>query len=182
MPSISRLRLCLHSVRIGGFLAANATVLAAPAGASHFHGWQDLLTNKVIACGIAAIALFVISLLLRGIVKLISLAMVVVLALGAFWFLRDAWSHRAELLPREWNALADKTLQSPKAQAAWQSVQKELSHVSAETRARLSAGTDDARKSLSAMLEAKAAEMRKTGGKSEAEELLRLRELFATKR
>ena len=54
--------------------------------------------------------------------------------------------------------------------------------MSAETRARLSAGTDDARKSLSAMLEAKAAEMRKTGGKSEAEELLRLRELFATKR
>ena len=141
-----------------------------------------MLTNKVIACLVAAVGLFLISLVLRGILKLISLAVVVALALGAFWFVREAWSHRAQLLPREWNALADKTLQSPKAQAAWKSVQSELSHVSAETRARLSAGTDDARKSLSAMLESKAQEMRKAGSKSEADELLRLRELFATRR
>ena len=182
MPLISRLRLRLQSALIGGFLATNAVALAAPTGSAHFRGWQDLLTNKVIACGAAALGLFLVSLVLKGIVKLISLVVVVVLALGAFWFVRDAWSHRAELLPREWNALADKSLQSPKAQAAWQSVQSELSHLSAEARARLSAGTDDARKSLSAMLESKATEMRKAGSKAEAEELLRLRELFATKR
>ena len=167
---------------ISGFLAAHTAAFAAPANASRFHGWQDLFTEKVIACGAAALVLLVISLLLRGMLKLISLAVVLVLAIGAFWFLRDAWTHRAQLLPREWLALADKTLHSQKAQSAWESVQSELSHASSEARGRLSAGTDDVRRTLTAKLESKAAELRKAGNKTDAEELLRLRELFATKR
>lgn len=182
MFALSRIQPCLRFALAVGFLATNGTAFAAPAGASQLHAWQDLLTTKVVACVAAAVGLFIISLVLRGLLKLISLAVVAVLALGAFWFLRDAWAHRVELLPREWNALAERTLQSQRARAAWQSVQSELSHLSSEARARLSAGTDDARRSLSAMLDNKAAEMRKTGSKSEAEELLRLRELFATRR
>ena len=182
MFRISRSRLCSRSAGVCGFFAVRVAAFAAPAGASRVHGWQDLLTDKVIACGVAAIALLLLSLLLRGMLKVISLAIVVVLAVGAFWFLREAWGHRAEFLPREWTALADQTLSSPKAQSAWQSVQSELSHASAEARARLSAGTDDARRSLAAKLEAKAAELRKAGSRTEADELLRLREMVAAEK
>lgn len=168
-----------HLARI---LACCGICMANIAAAPVHSDWRELFTGRVLACGVAAIALLLISLLLRGMLKLISLALVVVLAAGAFWFLREAWGHRAGFLPREWTALAERTLHSPKAQAAWEAVQSELSHVSAGARGRLAAGTDDARRSLAARLESKAAELRKAGNKAEAEELLRLREKFATGR
>jgi hypothetical protein len=141
-------------------------------------GWQQLLTDKVIACGAAAIALLVLSLLLRGLVKLVSLALVVVLAAGAFWFFREAWNHRSELLPGEWTALADKTLDNPKTRAAWRSVQEELSSLSSDTRKRLVAGTDDARRTVLEKLDARARALRKEGSKAEAAKLDRLGELI----
>ena len=67
MLHIPRIRPCLRSTLVGGLLAGNAVVFAAPVGAPQFHGWQDLLTNKVIACLVAAVGLFLISLVLRGI-------------------------------------------------------------------------------------------------------------------
>ena len=136
------------------------------------------MSDKVLICGAAAIGLFVISLLLRGLLKVISLVLVIVLIAGAFWFLRDTWEHRAELLPREWTSLAERTLESPKAKAAWQSLQSELGHLSASARERLAAGTDSARRSVQAKLEAKARELRKEGGNIEADQIARLAELM----
>jgi len=147
---------------------------AAPTGG----GWQQLLTDKVIACGAIAVALLVLSLLLRGLLKLLTLALFVVLAAGAFWFLREAWLHRAELLPHEWNAMADETLDNPKARAAWQSVQDELSSLSADTRERLVAGTDDARRTVLEKLDTRARNLRKEGSKAEAAKLDRLAALI----
>ncbi|MEO6785240.1 MAG: hypothetical protein ABI318_03815, partial [Chthoniobacteraceae bacterium] len=128
----------------------------AAAAAPHAEGWRHWFSDKVVVCGVAAVALLVLSLLLRGLLKVITLALVVVLAAGAFWFLRDTWDHRSELLPREWAALVDSTLDTPKARAAWQSVESELGHLSASARAHLAAGTDDARRTVVAKLEARA--------------------------
>ena len=149
------------------------------AAAPHADGWRHLLTDKVLACGIAAVALLVLSLLLRGLLKVITLAIVVVLAAGVFWFLRDGWTGRSELLPHEWTKLADSTLDSQKARDAWQSVQSELTKLSTDARSRLAAGTDDARRVLVAKLEAKAQKLRKEGNAAEAEQVARLAGLVA---
>ncbi|MEO6741718.1 MAG: hypothetical protein ABIP20_15855, partial [Chthoniobacteraceae bacterium] len=150
----------------------------AAAAAPHAEGWRHWVSDKVLACGAAAVALFVLSLLLRGLLKVLSLVLVIVLIAGAFWFLRDTWRHRAELLPHEWTALADRTLESPKAQIAWQSVQAELGHLSASARERLAAGTDSARRNVQAKLEAKARELRKEGSSAEADQIAHLAELM----
>jgi hypothetical protein len=159
-------------------LALCAVCLAnLAAAAPHADGWRSLLTDKVVACGVAAVALLVLSLLLRGLLKVITLALVVVLAAGVFWFLRDAWNGRADLLPHQWTKLADGTLDSQKARDAWQSVESELSHLSADARSRFAAGTDDARRILVAKLEAKAQKLRKEGSTAEADQLARLADL-----
>ena len=144
------------------------------AAASHADGWRDLLTDKVLACGVAAIVLLVLSLLLRGLLKVITLLLVVVLAAGSFWFLRDSWKNRSDLLPREWLTLVDGTLDSPKARAAWQSVESELATLSVSGRAHLAAGTDEARRSVVVKLETRAQKLRKEGSSVEAEQLTRL--------
>jgi hypothetical protein len=108
--------------------------------------------------------------------KVITLAFVVVLAAGAFYFFRDTWEHRSELLPRPWTALAERTLESPKAREAWESVQAELGHLSATAREHLAAGTDSALRTVQAKLEAKARELRKDGNSAEAEQIARLAE------
>ena len=154
--------------------ACNVAAAAAPQA----EGWRHWVSDKVLACGVAAVALLVLSLLLRGLLKVITLVLVLVLAAGAFWFFRDTWKHRAELLPQEWTALADRTLDSPKAREAWQSVQTELSHLSATAREHLAAGTDAARRNVRAKLEAKARELRKAGSSAEADQIAHLAELM----
>ena len=152
--------------------------LANVAAASpHADGWRHLLNDKVLACGIAAVALLVLSLLLRGLLKVITLALVAVLAAGVFWFLRDGLGTQSDLLPHAWTALAERTLDTPKARDAWKSVESELGHLSASARARLAAGTDDARRSVQAKLEAKARELRKEGSSVESEQIAHLAEL-----
>jgi len=163
-----------HSSRLALCAVCLANLAAA---APHADGWRNLLTDKVVACGVAAVALLVLSLLLRGLLKVITLALVVVLAAGVFWFLRDAWDGRAALLPHQWTKLADGTLDSQKARDAWQSVESELSHLSADARARFAAGTDDARRILVAKLEAKAQKLRKEGSHAEADQLARFADL-----
>ena len=165
-----------------GPFIAGVTASAGPAAAQGGYTWQDVLTNKVLACIVAAVALLIISLVLRGLLKVISLAIVALLLAGGFWFFHDAGNRRAELLPPKWAALAEKSLQSPKAQAAWRSLQSDLSRLPKDARARLAAGTDDAKRSLLSRLEAKAAELRKAGSKPEAAELSRLRESLAEER
>ena len=137
MPcSASPLRFPLRILVLCGPFIAGVTANASPATTQGGYTWQDLLTNKVLACIVAAVALLIISLLLRGLLKVISLAIVVLLVLGGFWFFGDAWNHRAELLPPKWAALAEKSLESPKARAAWRSLQSDLSHLSKDARSR----------------------------------------------
>ena len=180
--SASPLRFPLRILVLCGPFIACVTANASPATTQGGYTWQDLLTNKVLACIVAAVALLIISLLLRGLLKVISLAIVVLLAVAGFWFFRDGWNHRAELLPSRWAALAENSIESPKAQAAWRSLRRELSGLSKEARARLAAGTDDAKHALLSRLDAKATELRKAGDKAEAGEISRLRELIAEER
>ncbi len=162
-----------------GSLVLCAVCLAnLAAAAPRVDGWQDLVSEKVMACGVAAVVLLVLSLLLRGLLKVITLALVVVLAAGAFWFLRDAWHHRAELLPRDWTALAEHTLNSPKARDAWQSLQGEISHLPAEARKKLAAGTDEARHVLVGQLESRAQRLRKEGDGTAAGQVAKLAALL----
>jgi hypothetical protein len=151
---------------------------SAAAAAPEADGWRHWVSDKVLICAAAAVGLFILSLLLRGLLKVISLVLVLVLVAGAFWLLRDTWEHRAELLPREWTELAQHTLDSPKAQEAWKSVESELAHLSATARERLAAGTDSARRNVQAKLEAKARELRKEGSSSEADQIAHLAELM----
>ena len=148
------------------------------AAAPRADGWRDLVTDKVLACGIAAVALLLLSLVLRGLLKVITLAIVVVLAAGVFWFLRDGIGARTDALPREWTALAERTLDSQKARDAWQAVQVELAKLSTDARARLAAGTDDARRVVIAKLEARAQKLRKEGSSAEAGQIARLAALM----
>ena len=152
------------------------------AAAPHADGWRHLLTDKVLACGIAAVALLVLSLLLRGLLKVITLALVVVLAAGVFWFLRDGLGAQSDALPHEWTKLAEHTLDSQKARDAWKSVQSDLAKLSADARARLAAGTDDARRIVVAKLQAKAQKLRKEGSSAEAEQIARLAALMESQK
>ena len=127
----------------------------------------------MLACGIAAVALLVLSLLLRGLLKVITLLLVVVLAAGVFWFLRDGLGTPSAALPHEWTKLAEHTLDSQKARDAWLAVQAELAKLSTDARSRLSAGTDDARRVVVAKLEARAQKLRKEGSTAEAEQIAR---------
>jgi hypothetical protein len=165
----------VRALMLCALCACNA---AAAASAPQADGWRHWVSDKVLACGAAAIALLVLSLLLRGLLKVLTLALVVVLAAGAFYFFRDTWEHRTELLPHEWTVLAERTLDSPKARAAWQSVQADLSHLSASARERMAAGTDSARRNLQAKLEAKARELRKEGSAAEADQIAHFSELM----
>ncbi len=166
-------------MRSACFSICNSPIASlAAAAAPHADGWRHWVSDRVLWCGIAAVALLVLSLLLRGMLKVITLALFVVLACGAIYFLRDTWEHRSELLPREWAALAERTLESPKAREAWQAVQAELGHLSATARERLAAGTDSARRTVQTKLEAKARELRKDGSNAEAEQIARLAEMM----
>ena len=150
-------------------LVANLAAASAPLA----EGWRHLVTDKVLACGIAAVALLVLSLLLRGVLKVITLALVAVLAAGVFWFLRDGIATQSGVLPHEWTTLADRTLDSQKARDAWQDVQSEIAKLSTKARSRFAAGTDDARRIVVAKLEARAQKLRKEGGSAEAEQIAR---------
>jgi hypothetical protein len=168
-------RRLLPLLTICGACVATQFALAGPSALPDSHGWQDLLTSKVIACGVSAVALLILSLLLRGLLKLTSLALVVVLGAGAYWFLREAMERHGELLPHDWVVFADKTLHSPNAQAAWRSIEAEFSHRFPNSRR--DAGIDESRRALLAALGTREAELRKRGHKSDAEQLLRLRGL-----
>ena len=152
------------------------------AAAPQTDGWRHLLTDKVLACGIAAVALLVLSLLLRGLLKVITLALVVVLGAGVFWFLRDGLGAHSDVLPREWTTLADRTLDSQKARDAWQAVQSELAKLSTDARSRLAAGTDDARRIVVAKLEARAQKLRKEGSSAEADQIARFAKLVESQK
>src|SRR5215210_3920034 len=115
-PLTSRI-LALSAILVGNLFVA--VHLATDESSSE---WHELLSNKVYVCGAAAVVLLVISLLLRGFLKLISLAIVLLLVAGAYWFFRDAPERHGELLPQEWTVLAGKTLRLPKSQEAWRAV------------------------------------------------------------
>ncbi|MEQ1854333.1 MAG: hypothetical protein ABMA01_22410 [Chthoniobacteraceae bacterium] len=143
--------------------------------------WGELPSEKAILCCAAAVILFVISLFLRGVLRILSLAIFLALAAGAFWLLREGWERRESILPPEWLAAAERELQSPRSQAAWKAIQAEFSTLSADARKRVAKTGEEARRALIARLEAKATDLRKSGNATEADELLRLRDTL-TKR
>lgn len=153
-----------------------------------FAGAPDWLSREVLICGAAAVLLLVLSLLLRGLQKLISLGLVVAVVLCGCWFLRDAWRNKAKFLPAsvatELDTLADKTLHSPQAQAAWNAAKQQFARLTGSTAYASStsettgpaAGDPQHREALASELAARAATLRKQGDRTAAEELLRLRD------
>ena len=170
--NVPELRRSARSIRLAWCCICLANLAAA--STSHGEDWRHWVSDKVLVCAVAAVALFILSLLLRGLLKVITLVLVLVLAAGGFWFLRDTWNNRSDLLPREWLTLVDATLDSPKARAAWQSVESELASLSVSGRAHLAVGTDEARRSVVVKLETRAQKLRKEGSSAEAEQLTRL--------
>lgn len=160
------------------FLAA----AAASDASALYPGAPEWLSSKVVLCGAAALGLVVFSLLLKGLQKVISLALALALVLGAFWFLRDAWDHKEKFLPpalaAQLDAVADKTLRSPQAQAAWASVQAQFTKlVMPKTEFATAASLDEKRKKVIAdELNQRATTLRRAGHRSAADELNRLRD------
>jgi len=167
-------RVITHRTPLFRFVPCSICLVNLAAAAPHPEGWRLWVSDKVLVCAVATVALFVLSLLLRGLLKVITLVLVLVAAAGGFWFLRDTWNNRSDLLPHEWVTLVDRTLDTPKSRAAWRSVEAELATLSANGRAHLAAGTDEARRSVVSKLEARAQELRKAGNRAEAEQLDRL--------
>jgi hypothetical protein len=154
------------------------------AGASSFFsGAPDWLSSQVLICATAAVGLFVLSLLLRGIQKVVTLVLVVVLLVGAFWFLRDAWRNKEKFLSpalsAQLDSLADKTLRSPQAIAAWEAAKKKFAEMARSVRP----ATDEARQNaIAEELTTRAAALRRDGHKTAADELLRMREQMKRER
>ncbi len=151
--------------------------LAALSGLSWVPGW---VSQKVILCGAAAVGLLVLSLLLRGAQKVITLLIAAALVAGGGWLVQDAWPRYRGVLPPELSAelenLASRALQAPQSKAAWASIQREWSQLQAEPRAKLAAGGEGARKAVAARLDAKIADLRREGNKPAADELTHLRD------
>jgi hypothetical protein len=143
-------------------------------------GAPDWLSTRVLACGVAAVALAILSLILKGVQKVITLLIALLVVLRGIWFIQDAWMVREEILPpelaAELNGVAARALETPDARAAWRNIQGEWTHWTGEAKARLAAGGDDARASIARRLDAKASELRRQGRKSAADELARMRE------
>jgi hypothetical protein len=146
-------------------------------------GAPEWLSTRVLACAAAAVGLAILSLLLKGMQKVITLLMAFAIVLGGVWLVQDAWLAKEQILPpelaAELNGIADRALANPDARAAWVSVQAEWDRLSKEAKARLSAGGDDARATVAKRIDAKATELRKQGKKAAAEELNRMREKVA---
>ena len=72
---------------ISSSLAAPFVLAARAASKLHelFPNAPAWLSTKVLLCGIGAVALFVIALLLRGLQKFLILCAALLLALGAWW-------------------------------------------------------------------------------------------------
>ncbi len=144
-------------------------------------GAPSWLSREVLICGGSAIALLVISLLLRGLQKVVSVALAIALVLGAVWFIRDAWRNKDKFLSpsvaAQLDTMADKTLYSPQAQAAWASVKSQFLRLSGTGERSASAPTDvQRREALANELTTRATALRREGSKIAAEELLRFRD------
>ena len=156
------------------------TFLFIAASLPAWPGAPEWLSTRVLACIVAAVGLAILSLVLKGVQKVITLLIALAVVLGGVWFVQDTWLGREAILPPELAAeldgIADRVLANPEAKAAWGSVQAEWDRLSKEAKARLAAGGDEARESVAKRLDAKAAELRKQGKKAAAEELARMRE------
>jgi hypothetical protein len=143
-------------------------------------GAPEWLSTRVLACGIVAIGLLILSLMLRGLQKVIGFLVIGVIAVGSYWFVQDHGSGAAAVMPPELAAelegMAARGLENPEAKAAWDVIQKEWAQLTGQARARLAAGGDQARAAVARRMDAKSAELRRQGKKTAAEELARLRE------
>jgi hypothetical protein len=142
-------------------------------------GAPEWLSTRVFACGVAAVGLLILALVMRGLQKVITLLVIGLIALGGYWLVQDQKSPGAKVMPAELAAelerMAARSLESPEAKAAWETVRKEWERLTGEARARLAAGGDPARSAVARRIEAKAVELRRQGKKAAADELVRLR-------
>ena len=142
-------------------------------------GAPEWLSSKVLLCGAAAIGLFFLSFLLRGLQKLASLACAVALIVGVCWFLADAWRNKEKFLSpsvsAQLDSLADKTLRSPQAQAAWESAKAQFSKLTSGSKNE-PLSNEDRETAIAEDLTARASALRKEGHAAAAEELLRMRD------
>ena len=156
------------------------TFLVSAALLPAWPGAPEWLSTRVLACIVAAVGLAILSLVLKGVQKVITLLIALAVVLGGVWFVQDAWMGGDAILPPELAAeldgIANRALANPDAKAAWESLQAEWERLSKEAKARLAAGGDEARASVAKRLDGKAAELRKQGKKAAAEELARMRE------
>ena len=146
---------------------------------SGFAGTPEWLSNRVLICAIIAACLLVLLFLLKGLQKMIAILLAFVVVLGGYWLVQDAWLRKPGVLPpeleTELNGLAAQYLHHPEALEAWHSVQEEWESLPSRARVRLSSGGDGARAAVAKRLDEKAAELRRQGQKTAADQLVMFR-------
>ena len=127
----------------------------------------------LIGCAVAAVIFFIVAKLMKGIFRFVALLASIALLAGSIWLLVQQWrAHKADIISPEVEAqlseLAEKTIHSPAAAAALEAVQRDISALIGK------AGTS-ARDTAEKALDAKVAELRKSGQNTAAQELADLR-------
>jgi hypothetical protein len=126
-----------------------------------------------------ALGLVVLSLLFRGAKRLIALVFAGLFLAGSLWVLRQQWErHRDDLMTpameAKLNELAGKTIRSPEAVAAWESIQRDVGALVQEVGQQGKAAVAPGVESLGSLMEQKAKELIAQGNVKAAEELTEL--------
>ncbi len=142
---------------------------------------QSLRHGPYLAWAVAAGVLLLVGLLLRGLRRLLVLALALACLAGALWVVKQQWArHGSDLVGPETEArleeMANATIRSPDAADAWQGIRTDVHALAREARtAGLQAATSAWAKIDSALLD-RAAGLESQGNAAGARELNDLRE------
>jgi uncharacterized protein YcfL len=125
--------------------------------------------------GIAGIFLF-IALILKGVRRLLALALAGLFLAASLWVLQQQWRrHKADLIGPETEAqlseLANKTIRSPEAAEAWTLIRADVQELIAETKAQGAGVTSSAWVKVDAEIRQRAATLISQGNTTAAKEL-----------
>lgn len=146
---------------------------------------NPLLNTYSISAVLFGAGCMLVLLLLKGTRKvLLCLIIVIAVAGGAFWFFTSGGKgHGDRVLPpdvqKRWDESAEKTIQSPEAQDAWEKALEGLADAFSEAKEKGAEAVVATRETLCTRLERKAAELNEQGKHSAAAELTRLKDRLA---
>lgn len=135
--------------------------------------------------GSVLLALLLVLVIAKGMAKLITFAMALLFLMCSFWVLKSrVQEYQGELLSPEWQIkiqeLAEHTIESPEAVAAWQAIRTELAALGEEAQDQGGVVAENLQKRVEALIDAKADALREAGKEKAAEQIAALRSKSAS--